>query len=275
MVSTSDVTDQNMNRSKDGDGNGRRIDFPAIEGRRRALRYVAIYDYFDPRGATTAISAEAPHGMWILGYRDRRDFFLAPATMTIIAPATRIVDGRVRSIRANMVGTDGIPGWQILLGATSANGENIRTVQPIGEGNRVTRTRYFVRGTSRTMTRWSTDDDGTPRAVGTYFIPMSHAHRITVSSALRAPNIRPHATNPTLSIRRGIMLYNPSTLVYANVAGLPQGITDLTANPVFAENGVITNPNTTALEGLQFRTAATLRRPVSMPTGGITIAPNN
>jgi len=70
------------------------------------------------------------------------------------------------------------------------------------------------------------------------------------------------------------MLYNPAMLVYASATGLPQGTTDLSSNPVFAENGVITNPNATALEGLRFRTAATARRPASMPTEGVTVQGN-
>ena len=260
------VSDRPLYRGQPEVG-GSRISFPAIEARPRAARLVVNYDWRDADGnliysdfvPSTAISATAPHGRWVLTMRATRD---NPAVQIdysqfLIAPATRLIDGRVRNIRAGQV-----ENWSNMAGMA-----DIRNVQPIGEGNRVTRTRYFVRGMSSSVLT-----ETTPFRF--IYTPMPRESRITISSALRAPNIRPHATNNTLNIRRGVMLYYSSTLVGDNITGLSQGIADLTSNPVFVVNGVITNPNATALEGLRFRTGATARRPASMPTEAVTIQGN-
>ena len=252
------VSDRPLETSRNSRNRGRPlldglwIEFPPIAARPRVPGVVVNYDF----GSYTAMSAEAPHGMWTLTTRATRHI---PAvrldySQFVMAPAAQILHGRVLNIRANAV-----QNWASMTSLTAA-----RAVQPPGIGNIVVRTRYFARGASSAVTTGG----------ATVFTPMSRARRITVSSALRAPNIRPHATRHTLSVRRGMMLYSPSTLVYGNVTGLPPGTTDLSNNPVFTDRGVITNPNATPLEGLRFRVAPTARRPASMPTGEITIPRN-
>jgi hypothetical protein len=245
------ITNLRVSDTLNGYAHGIRVEFENIEARPRT-RLTVNY-----AATGTSLSADAPHGRWALTTRATRHVQAEEVDYSqfVVASATHVVDGRVRNIRANAVTERYV----------MASVTDIRYVQPIGESNRVVRTRYFVQSKSTTVLC----DDGEPT-----FTPMSRPLRITASSALRAPNIRPHAANNTLSIRRGVMLYYPAALAYTNVTGLPQGTTDLAGRPVFAENGVITNPSAAALEGLRFRTAATERRPASMPTEAVTIQGN-
>jgi hypothetical protein len=252
---------------------GIRVSFGAISARPRAPRFVVNYDLRNDgnlvamNGVNTGISGTAPNGTWALTTRDAPTVALNGGILEIAAvPAARTTLPKWVRLFDTTAGTSATFGDVVSAEAENA-AQSIRNVQDI-VGDKVTRTRYFVREVSTVVVTGST------RVV----TPASGAARINISSALRAPKINA-PSRPELRINANMIL----------VAGdLPQAIRTALGDtyvPVstnrpggvgtFIARATITQPETgsTAIEGLRFRAAATARRPASMPTAeaGITI----
>ena len=252
-----------------------RLLFPAVEGRPRP-RIVVNYDFRDAQGnlvpvatptgfstATyTSISSSAPHGTWALTTRGTRRVpaELLDYNVYLIATATHIVGGRVRNINVRNVAT-----WTSIPMTTLANGQPVTYVQPIDAvTNRVTRTRYFVRAMS-TAVEAAGGESST-------FTPMSRPVRINISSALRAPNIRPRRN--TLNLRANTMLVSGDMPGAATITGWSETRNPLVPGSVagtFTARTQVTNASGAPVADLIFRTASTPRRPASMPTAPITL----